>query len=362
MYGMYGNPFEKPQSIYCGDGPCDPFLRCDKNALLPYRFSTGRLLASLDAGTEYRCAELRIEADSLIKLFGYGMDESLPLAAGYDSSPMADDTMTNCLSGGAMAMQGMQFITTGMTVRIGNPYLCGPLGSGLRIERYPSWIDESVERKLREILGTACSVELGIGTLGCRFNLGSLVTHGGVFDYGTGTEAKDDSMPIKKHCGKSLRHSNRIYATCALECDHTESQHRHGTIVWADEDAERLENAPEQPFDQPKAFSPFVVAAAFGHKAIPSVQIRTGRSDLLLEIPRAPILPRIPAGGIAIPIRVWLFGHLTAAFDSMTCGLPSLSEDEILVVKRKLLTGGTSTPEGIVVPAPIWPTPTGEDE
>lgn len=297
------------EPIFCGEGPMDPFLRNDANALTNLRFSTGRLVADLHDG------EIVLTSESEMKLFGYGVEDLLPASTGYDTNMVADDALTNCNRGGELTQRGLAFFTVGMAARVGVPYLCLPSGR----ERYPSWLDEVLERKIRTVVTDSCAVDITHGTIGQRFRLGSLVTTGAVFDYATGKPP--ESTAVVETCGNILRHASRTFATCALARGHEDLQHRHGTIIWTTEDAENLVAKPEQPFEIPKAFSPFLVASLLGtdedqRKA--HVNIRTRRSDLIFDVPA-----NRRSGRIAIPIRVWLFGYPVALPMMSFCSIPS---------------------------------------
>lgn len=310
---------------YCGPGACDPFMRHDANALYALRYSTGRIIASLDPLTP----GLRVVRRSEIELFNYGVGEQTPDSTGYVKDGYgsfdADETMTNCARGGAMAPSGQAFVIVGMAVRVGTPYLCG-LPSHGSPALYPSWLDE-VSEKIRSVLSEDCTAELAFGTMAMRYRLGSLVTHGAVFDFATGVG--EPPPEVEKPCGQTLKHSGRVFATCALQAEHTEEQHCGGTILWTDEDAAQIESGREQPMFHPKTFSPFALMAISGYEDRAVVRIRTGRDDLVFEAKPA-------VGRVAVPIRVWLFGRQIFVPDPITCGVPILTDEEVMVMKHAI--------------------------
>ena len=345
--------FDKPREpVFCGIGACDPYMRQDANAMSEHRFSTGRFVAKLSN------SEIWIPANSEISLFGYGVGELLPRSAGYDWPFPADETMTDCMDGGSPTPNGMLFCTIGMSARIGTPYI--PQSNR---NRFPEWLDEACEKKLHAVMSESCSIEIAYGTIGLRYHLGSLIQRMG-FGYPTGTAVEDE--PVETVCGKTLRYFDRTFATCALQHDHAETQHRHGTIVWADEDAERLAERPEQPFEEPKAFSPFLIASMFGGPRA-TVKIRTGYSDLVIENRRAPVVDPdgVTSWSIALPIRVWLYGY-PVVMPEIHCGLPTLTDEEIATVRRTLEAGssvGTATDPAVDPSGEgLWPIPAADDE
>lgn len=315
----------------CGPGVADPFLRQDINGLATSRFSTGRLLSQEIA---HSGADIRFSGRESAELFTYGVGEMVPPATGYADCRNGDASMTNCNMGGALVGRQQVFMTNGIAVQLGVPYIPG---DGLT-EHYPRWLGH-YEKQIREALAGSISMEMRHGNVGLRYRLGSLLSYGSVFGPVTG---EAPPTPVCDHvCGAQLKHQGLTFATCALAVNHAEEKHRDGTIIWTGEGARELADRTPRG-SEPKAFSPFLMATVLdtGEYSKPTVGLELGNAGLSFE--NSPVCPTSTCDSVgvmrrtrvAVPVRAWLFGHPAIMPEPMMCGVPATVDIDAFLRNR----------------------------
>lgn len=313
------NPFAPLGTpVMCGHGIADPHLRQDINGLATSRFSTGRLVSEV---LHYSGADIHFTGRAQIELFTYGPGDKVPSNTGFEDGRCADHSMTNCHQGGALVGRSQVLMTTGIAVQLGQPYVPG---EGL-LEYHPSWLPHY---EIRGALTANLSIEMRHGNLGLLYRLGSLLSHGTSFGPMTGEPVPTPKVACGHHCGAQLKHEGMVFATCALEVDH-EKNHRDGTIIWTNDGALAMANRKAMP-NEPRCLSPFQMATVLGSEEHykPTVGLTLGNAGLVFENqPAVPTRTCDSSGNprltrVAVPIRVWLFGHPTIVPEPIMCGLP----------------------------------------
>ena len=267
-------------STYCGIGLCDPYLNASFAAIAPFRY-----YRSAFTWTNTPAAKtLLIPAGQSIQAFHLGPDET---HSGDGLQGPVTFSDANTQPGGVNADRGQVFFASGMTVQAEDPFQFVTAGADANV------------RQISEFLSPGADGEGGVHDM-----MMSDVLNYAAYTFRFGNQGCDFRVGLAKHYPD-----------------------------WGGPSGRALRNGQT---GAPGLYLPFSVGICTGARD----EVKQLRMTIVIGVGLQVIVPAgaptPPAGDVKGPILTTLIGYICCVPDANNCGLPTLTPEEVMVVKNTL--------------------------
>ncbi len=266
-------------STYCGVGICDPYLSASFAALAPFRYFRSAFTWIVVAKI------ISIAAGQTISAFNTGPDEN---HSGDGLQGPVTFSDANTQTGGVNADRGQVFFASGMTVQAEDPFQYVTSAAG-----------DANTRQLTEFLQPDAGVQGGVHDM-----LMSDVLNYAAYTFRFGNQGCDFRVGLAKHFPD-----------------------------WGGPSGRALRNGQTA---APGLYLPFTVGICTGAKD----EVKQLKMTISIGVSLQVI---VPAGAptpddtdVKTPILTTLIGYVCCVGDANNCGLPTLTPEEVMVVKNTL--------------------------
>ncbi len=276
-------------STYCGIGVCDPYLSQSFAALAPFRYFRSAFTWTNTAGA------IAILAGQTVNSFNTGFEENHSGDGLVGPNNISD---TDAQSGGVNADRGQVFFALGMTCQAEDPFQDGTVLADTSGRIIPDFLRPDVgyhSLLISEVLNYT-AIQFKFGNQGCEFKIGLA----------------------------------KFYPD------------------WAGPSGDRATRNGQT--GAPGLFLPFAVGICTGAKdEVKQLKITL---TIAVSLQVGPVLGiPTPAGAtVKTPILLGLIGYVCCVGDANNCGLPSLTPEEVMVVKNTLRQNPAPSLSGITAP------------